>query len=64
MMQNATNVLLGLAVMVISFIGNIVGSVSSAFQWTLVIIGAVIIVISLWGLAEEVHRQAIVKNGM
>jgi uncharacterized protein (DUF697 family) len=57
MWQLSINILLGVGLMFISFVGSMIGSISNAYAWTFGIMGLIILVASIWGLIDEINFE-------
>jgi hypothetical protein len=58
MLQHSINAILGLAIIILSFIGALMGVVGSPFQWFFVIAGVIVLANAVWGLMDDVEHQS------
>jgi hypothetical protein len=49
---------LGLAVILVSFTAEVSGEMNQSLMWTFVIGGAIIAILALWGLIDELRYSA------
>jgi hypothetical protein len=57
MWQHLLNILLGAGLMLVSYTGSEIGTISHAYAWTFGIIGLIILAASVWGLIDEVYYE-------